>query len=84
MIALSKRYNCPPSQILRIEDAYTAFCFDEACLYIMIQLENGLTAKYKEFGEEKTAPKQYNNFADFYKQFNENNNITETKRGEWQ
>ena len=30
-----------PSDILGIEDAYTAFCFDEACAYILKRIQDG-------------------------------------------
>lgn len=36
---VAKRYNKLPSEILHIEDEYTAFCFDEACSYIQFKLE---------------------------------------------
>lgn len=34
------RYKQRPSQILQIKDEYTAFCFDEACDYMIGELEN--------------------------------------------
>lgn len=30
-----------PSEIMGIDDAYTAFCFDEACAYIIKELKDG-------------------------------------------
>lgn len=30
-----------PSELLGIRDTYTAFCFDEACAYIIKQLQDG-------------------------------------------
>lgn len=35
VINQSQMYNLLPSQVLKIEDEYTAFCFDEACMYII-------------------------------------------------
>ncbi|WP_223316897.1 hypothetical protein [Clostridium botulinum] len=32
---MSRRYKTRPSQILNIEDSYTAYCFDEACDYLI-------------------------------------------------
>lgn len=29
-----------PSELMGIEDAYTAFCFDEACAYIISELQD--------------------------------------------
>ena len=36
----SQKFNRLPSEIARINDEYTAFCFDEACMYIISQLES--------------------------------------------
>ena len=33
--------NCRPSEMIGIEDTYTAFCFDEACALIVTKLEKG-------------------------------------------
>lgn len=32
-----------PSELLSIEDSYTAFCFDEVCAYILSELQSGKT-----------------------------------------
>lgn len=34
-------FTCRPSQIMGITDNYTAFCFDEACAYIVRQIRDG-------------------------------------------
>lgn len=41
MLSLSQRYKRLPSEILGIEDTYTAFCFNEACDYLMTEIEKG-------------------------------------------
>ena len=41
------RYQCRPSQLVDIEDAYTSFCFDEACFYIIQQLAKDNTPRFK-------------------------------------
>lgn len=64
---MAKRFGKLPSEILNIEDEYTAFCFDEACVYIMCELESGKTPCYIEVGKEE--PKHYSNFKDFYKSY---------------
>ena len=38
---MSDFYKCKPSEILHLNDEYTAFCFDEACLYISLQMQRG-------------------------------------------
>lgn len=58
VLAMSKRFNQRPSSIIEVEDDYTAFCFDEACTFIMTQLENG-----KEIVREK----HYSKLSDLYK-----------------
>lgn len=45
---MSRIYNCLPSQILRIEDDYTAYCFDEACALIMSKIDNDEKPKFKK------------------------------------
>ncbi len=39
MIAVARQFEKQPSQIMGIEDSYTAFCFDEACMYISHELD---------------------------------------------
>lgn len=34
-------YSCRPSEMMGIKDEYTAFCFDEACAFIIKQLKDG-------------------------------------------
>ncbi len=46
--------------MIRVEDEYTAFCFDEACSYILGRLEAG---------EEPHFKKEYRSFADIYKDY---------------
>ena len=44
------KFNRLPSEIARIDDEYTSFCFDEACLYIVNQIED---KKKPHFRDEK-------------------------------
>lgn len=53
VINQSIKYNKLPSEILRIDDEYTSFCFDEACMYISNEIEAGNEAKWKD--EELTT-----------------------------
>ncbi|HFL3544795.1 TPA: hypothetical protein ACG3P2_001299 [Clostridioides difficile] len=41
-------YNKMPSEILRIKDEYTSFCFDEACMFLVDAIKNGKKLKFKE------------------------------------
>lgn len=38
---MAKMYHKLPSEILRIDDEYTAFCFDEASANIMAHIQSG-------------------------------------------
>lgn len=56
------KFNRLPSEILRIDDEYTAFCFDEACLYIINQIEN---KKKPHFADEENDDKNKYYLNDF-------------------
>ena len=60
-------YHKRPSEILGIQDEYTAFCFDEACIFIKAQLMD--KKKPRWIAQQKT-PKSKNNsgLIDFMKQ----------------
>lgn len=62
----SKKYNKLPSEILRIQDEYTAFCFDEACMYILNEIESGNKPKWDE--EELTTEEVRNKAFDLANQ----------------
>ena len=38
---MARKYRCRPSDILKLEDDYAAYCLDEACVYILGCLEEG-------------------------------------------
>lgn len=40
-MSISKLYNIRPSEVLGIIDTYTAFCLDEACVYIASKIKDG-------------------------------------------
>ncbi|MCI0944951.1 hypothetical protein MJU96_000050 [Clostridioides difficile] len=37
-----------PSEILRIKDEYTSFCFDEACMFLVDAIKNDKKLKFEE------------------------------------
>ena len=47
---MARTYKIRPSQILNIKNDYDAFCFDEACDYILCELskEKPKTPKWKD------------------------------------
>ena len=64
---MSKLYSCLPSELIGIEDNYTAFCFNEACAYICSMLLQDEVPMYRE--EKKEEPKHYSSFSSFYRDF---------------
>ena len=65
-MAQAQRYKLLPSQILNIEDEYTAFCFDEACAFIMGKIDNKEEPNFDVF-KEKEMKKEYQTLGDYYK-----------------
>ena len=55
--------HCRPSEVLGVEDAYTAFCFDEAIAYIIMQLKEGKKPIVQLEVKHYTKP------SDLYKQY---------------
>lgn len=58
-----------PSDLLEIEDAYTAFCFDEACAYILSEIQDGKEVIYKDGKDSKGNTKHYSKPSDIYKKY---------------
>nr|DAL32593.1 MAG TPA_asm: hypothetical protein [Caudoviricetes sp.] len=56
-MGVAQRYKRTPSEILGIDDPYTAYCLDEACALIAAKLDNK---------EEIYFPKEYTSFSDMY------------------
>ena len=65
---MSKLYSCRPSELLGINDSYTAFCFDEACSLIRIKLDEGEEPVFLDISK-RAENKEYKSFTDFYKQY---------------
>lgn len=64
ILNLAKSHNLRPSEVLCISDSYTAFCFDEACDYIVNQLRDGKNIIWEHKGKTKTGTIMP---SDFYK-----------------
>ncbi len=60
LIAMSQMYRCRPSEILHIDDEYTAFCLDEACAVIRAKLDNK---------EQPIFKQEYNSFSQLYRHY---------------
>mgnify|MGYP007032335912 CR=1 FL=1 len=55
---MSNMYRCRPSKLLAIEEDYAAYCLDEACMYVQMQIDDG---------KKPMFVKQYKSFTDVYK-----------------
>lgn len=49
-----------------LEDTYTAYCFNEACAYVMFRLDKGDKIIRKA---KKAKARRYSSFSELYKQF---------------
>lgn len=47
VLGLANVYKVRPSTLLDLVDPYTAYCFDEACAYIIKQIEDGEEPQFK-------------------------------------
>ena len=57
-----KRYNKLPSELMSIEDEYTAYCLNEVCTFILGELEAGKEIQFKH---------EYTSFSQLYAQYND-------------
>lgn len=60
VLSLCNVWKRSPSNIMDISDPYTAYCFDEACAYIMKMIESG---------EEPQFRSKYSSFKDLYSKY---------------
>jgi hypothetical protein len=61
LVKMVRIYNKRPSELIGIQDdAYTAYCLDEACALIIFRMDNG---------EEPVFRKHYTSFSAMYKNF---------------
>lgn len=59
-----------PSELMDISDAYTAFCFDEACAYILKELKDGKEPVFKKESNNDSNDRSYRRPSDLYKKYN--------------
>ena len=60
VINQANRFHKLPSEIARIHNEYEAFCFDEACEYIIRQLEDKKTPRWREDRVDKKDVRRNN------------------------
>jgi hypothetical protein len=54
--------------VVGIDDYYTAFCFDEACMFLLNALENEKEIIFKT-SDNVSQTKHYSSFSEMYKSF---------------
>lgn len=60
IINQATRFHKLPSEIARIHNEYEAFCFDEACDYIIAQLEDKKTPRWRDDIKDKQTIRNEN------------------------
>lgn len=60
LLSICQRYKKLPSEVMHVEDGYTAYCLDEACSYISSRLDGG---------EELSFKTKYTSFSDMYAKY---------------
>lgn len=68
ILNLSNLYKQRPSELIGLDDPYTAFCFDEACLLIVNRKENGEEPIFDE--DRPTIKTKYVSFSEMYGSMN--------------
>ena len=58
-----------PSELIGIEDAYTAFCFDEACAFIISELQDKKEPIIQTGKDKNNQNKHYSKPSDIYKKY---------------
>lgn len=54
--------------MMAVKDEYTAYCFDEACFYILSMIKEGKKPHF-ENDKGKATKGHYSSFSDLYKQY---------------
>lgn len=63
---MAKEYQTRPSQILAIDEEYTAYCFDEVCLFIEAEATDKKgKVNWNKFKWQDTEKKGNQEFIDF-------------------
>ena len=65
ILAMAKKYKQRPSDIIYIRNEYAAYCFDEACIFLLNALESGKELKFENQGDKVKV--HYKSLSEFYK-----------------
>ena len=63
ILAISKKFSCLPSVVINIESEDTAYCFNEACMFLLQALEDGKKLKFADNVEQK---KHFRSLSEYY------------------
>jgi hypothetical protein len=55
LLTTAQQLHARPSNLLEIEDGYTAYCFDEACSLILAKIKDEKTPHFTEDVHENKA-----------------------------
>ena len=59
ILNLARAQGRTPSEVLGLDDEYTAFCFDEACEYIVDRFKKGDEPQYEKKKKKVTSMAEY-------------------------
>lgn len=74
VLAISKQFECRPSQLFPEMDEYTAFCFDEACTYITVKLQDKEAKPHFKQNDDEKPVQKFKSASDLYKSMGYGNN----------
>ena len=64
---MAKEYNQKPSKIINIENDYIAYCFDEACIFLLSALKDGKKLKFDgDENQNKKPMKHFKSIREYY------------------
>ena len=63
ILAVAKKFSVLPSTVLNIDGEYPAYCFNEACMFLLQALEDGKTLKFEGNKEQK---KHFRSASEYY------------------
>jgi len=66
IISMSQVYSCKPSEVIGDLDSYTAFCFDEACAFILNEISGDGT---KDSGKVPVFRRKVSSFRELYAKY---------------
>lgn len=70
---MSQIYDVRPSAYLDVTDPYTAYCFDEACLFIYSKMKDGEEPVFRTEGKGEITKPHFNSLSDMYKHYDYKN-----------